>query len=495
MSGLKLNADKTEIISNGDDEGYDVNYMENQFLVQTSEKIKVNGIILSYNVEMARRINIEKMIDSVKAQLNSWTKRNLSLLGKIQIFKTFGLSQILYILSILHTVKSDGRALTDVIYKFIWNRNMDAKKAPDRIKRSIILCKVKNLGFGMIDYKEVVNGIRQRNVLRILNQENSPLTDIIRSSITTSVLNIKVLIPIRENIDSAIKLIRLHWANYLKDETLQPDKALIEILSSEYVGNLVLPKYRKQRLIRLHKNDMLWEVITMNNSERIIAKLDFNVLRYMNDLIRSNSLPNNDPQLKTRYDCLPIKDKILKWPKISSRALRESKVNNVVIKPKMLDVTDQRSLSKLGSDLAKLTNSRLISILLRCLHGDMYSRDRMFRFGMVDDDLCPRCNQKETISHMIFECNYSEKIWSETSKLMSINYQTINEVLGINLRHDKVTLTIHAELLCRLMSIDRLIIEPKSVLKMVIANLNALERGVTKYQIGKFLKFMETGLT
>ena len=125
----------------------------------------------------------------------------------------------------------------------------------------------------------------------------------------------------------------------------------------------------------------------------------------------------------------------------------------------------------------------------------MYSRDRMFRFGMVDDDLCPRCNQKETISHMIFECNYSEKIWSETSKLMSINYQTINEVLGINLRHDKVTLTIHAELLCRLMSIDRLIIEPKSVLKMVIANLNALERGVTKYQIGKFLKFMETGLT
>ena len=119
--------------------------MANQVLVRTSEKIKVNGIVLSYSVEMARKLNIEKMIESVRAQLNSWTKRNLSLLGKIQIFKTFGLSQILYTLAILQTVKSEDRALTDVIYKFIWNKNMDAKKAPDRIKRSIMLGKVRNL--------------------------------------------------------------------------------------------------------------------------------------------------------------------------------------------------------------------------------------------------------------------------------------------------------------------------------------------------------------
>ena len=495
VSGLKLNADKTEIISNGNDRSYNVTYMANQVLVRTSEKIKVNGIVLSYSVEMARKLNIEKMIESVRAQLNSWTKRNLSLLGKIQIFKTFGLSQILYTLAILQTVKSEDRALTDVIYKFIWNKNMDAKKAPDRIKRSIMLGKVRNLGFGMIDYKEVVNGIRQRNVLRLLNQDNTPLTDIIKSSITTSVINIKVLLPIRDNIDSAIKLIRLHLVKYLKDVKSHPDKSLLEILNHEYVGNLVLTKYRKQRIIRIHRNDRLGEVMTMSNRERIIAKLDCHVIRYVDELTQNVSQFNIDLQAKNKYKCLPIKDKILRWPKISSRTLRESCVNSAVIKPKMLNVTEQKCLSTLGISLAKLTNSKLKSILLRCLHGDVYSRDRMFRFGMVEDDLCPRCNLKETVSHMLFECNYSKRIWAETSKLTGIKYRTINEILGIDLKHDKVTLTIHAELLRRLMSIERPQMEPKSVLKMVVASLNALERGVTKYQIGLFLKYMETGYT
>ena len=150
LSGLRLNADKTEIISNKIYPAeYNISYNNKEVVIQIRDQMKVNGLTLSYNIEQARKSNIDSMIEAVEGQLKSWSNRNLSLLGKIQIFKTFGLSQILYTLTNIEIKKSEESILTGKIYKFIWNRNMDAAKAPDRIKRQTLLRKVQNLGFGM----------------------------------------------------------------------------------------------------------------------------------------------------------------------------------------------------------------------------------------------------------------------------------------------------------------------------------------------------------
>ena len=99
VSGLKLNAEKTEIITNGANSEFSVRYNNQRVDIQVCDQIKVNGIIMSYNHEEARKCNISKMLKLVESKLRGWTNRNLSLLGKIQIFKKFGLSQILYTLS------------------------------------------------------------------------------------------------------------------------------------------------------------------------------------------------------------------------------------------------------------------------------------------------------------------------------------------------------------------------------------------------------------
>ena len=105
LSGLNLNADKTEIINKGGLEKYTVNYNGKTVEIKQCEMIKINGILLSYDTDQARENNIAKMLDSVKTQLHAWSRRNLSILGKIQIFKTFGLSQILYTLSTVYITK------------------------------------------------------------------------------------------------------------------------------------------------------------------------------------------------------------------------------------------------------------------------------------------------------------------------------------------------------------------------------------------------------
>ena len=186
ISGLKLNADKTEIINIGGPSEFNVTYNSKDVHINVQDKIKVNGIILSYDNDLARKLNIDTMLKAVHTQLNSWSKRYLSLLGKIVIFKTFGLSQILYKLSVLEINRSEEKQLTNIIYKFLWNRNMDANRAPDRIRRSILATPVKELGFGMIDYKEVIKSLRIKNMLRVLNMETSPLSTIIKANITNS---------------------------------------------------------------------------------------------------------------------------------------------------------------------------------------------------------------------------------------------------------------------------------------------------------------------
>ena len=485
VSGLRLNADKTEIISRGGPRSYDITYNSKSFRIVSQHQMKVNGVILSYDTESARKINIMNMIELVRNQLNSWSNRNLSLIGKIQIFKTFGLSQILYTLSVVQIMKNEEKILTEVIYKFIWNRNMEANKAPDRIKRSILLNKVKNLGFGMIDYKEVVKGIRIKNTLRLLNTDCSPLANIIKSSINNSLICIDVTNPIREPIDSSIKLVRQLWNNAIMNEDFVNNSELMEIICREYIGYLLVPKYKKRKLAKAHRNDSINEILMISLSHPVLKLIRPKVAAYLNTC---NFIPTTS---MVSFDSIPYKKKIIKWPKITSKIIRNAGIIDEVTTPKMLNNYCADDLKKLGSSIATLTNSKLKTTLLRCLHGDVYSKERLNRFGMSDDNLCSRCAEVESTSHMLFECDYVNKLWIEASHITGILPLSINYVLGLNERHDKVTLTIHSEILRRLLAIDRPTIDPKKFLKSVIVNLNILEKGVTKYQIGKYLEIMD----
>ena len=138
LSGLKLNADKTEVISNCSNTTFLIDYQGSQYPITPIPRMKVNGIILSYNEEEVMALNFDKMYNAVLTQLRQWSNRGLSLLGKIQIFKTFGLSQIIYMGSVLMLSKKYETKLDEVIYRFIWNRDMTGNKAPDRIKRNTL---------------------------------------------------------------------------------------------------------------------------------------------------------------------------------------------------------------------------------------------------------------------------------------------------------------------------------------------------------------------
>ena len=483
MSGLNLNADKTEIIRNGNETyNYSLNYNQSTVVLKSCDDMKLNGIFIGYDINRVRHKNFEKVFISMDRQLRTWSSRNLSLMGKIQIYKTFGLSQILFASSTIMFTKQEEMQLTNLIYKFIWNRNIDSNKAPDRIKRSILNLRVASLGFGMIDFKEVVMGIRVKNVIRLLNNPKQPMNAIISNNINSSIINIKCLDSIRPAIDVAINKIRDMWSGTIKNCILEGSapRRLIDIVLNEYVGNLVLPRYGNKRLVLIRKHDRLSEIEDLRLDSPILKKLDKNI----QNLLKLNGVILHNPtSIITNHSIFPIKDNLKAAITITSKDVRLSLQPPIARLCKMITNPDEDILSNLGNIISKLTNIRNKTTILRAIHGDIYCGTRLKKFGMNDSDLCTRCGIPETIAHQLKECTYVTKIWDIISKLTGIKIVSLNQVLGHDPTHDKTTVTLHAEIIRQLMAIDRPTIDPIALVTSTIRRLSIVEKGITKIQI------------
>jgi hypothetical protein len=63
-------------------------------------------------------------------------------------------------------------------------------------------------------------------------------------------------------------------------------------------------------------------------------------------------------------------------------------------------------------------NSKLRNIYFRLIHNDFYTRVRMKKFGMTNNEDCPRCGEIETSEHLLWNCAHVKNIWSLFNQIM-----------------------------------------------------------------------------
>ena len=112
--------------------------------------IEILGIFFSYNKKETAKLNFESILDSLKKKLNFWRWRNLTVLGRIQIVKTFAISKFLYRASQLplsnEIIKSANKK---IIFDFIW-------KGKDKVKRRALINNIENGGLNMIHFESLI---------------------------------------------------------------------------------------------------------------------------------------------------------------------------------------------------------------------------------------------------------------------------------------------------------------------------------------------------
>ena len=481
ISGLKLNADKTELIQLGGEPEYKARYNGKTTKITPSNVIKINGLQLSFDCEMAVNLNLNKIYSSMEKQFKLWHGRYLSILGKILIYKTFGLSQILFIGSTVVISPTMEKRLNELIYKFIWNNSLDNKKAPDRIKRSILNASIRNLGFGMIDFREVIRSIRIANFFRLGKSVNSPMHLILKNSLNNSRIHIASLNKLSPVLEWTIKDLNKTWKNLIKECPQESRNYLYKIIGEEYVGNVLVKRFQKQRLGLLHRHDTISELLFHNKSHPIMKKIDKNIANFIRD--------NLDlPVTISKIHVIPTKTKLLTTDVLSTKIIRNLNNPQTILQPKMTETVEINKLARLGNIINKMKNIKLRSIILRGIHGDIYCGTRLKKFKMSESDACPRCNEPETIEHQLLKCQYVQQIWNICKRFTSIQCQKLDEVFGIHDFHDKTTLTVHSEIIRRLLSIERPTNDPIKLVSSVVDRLSIVERGISRHIITSFKK-------
>ena len=132
----------------------------------------------------------------------------------------------------------------------------------------------------------------------------------------------------------------------------------------------------------------------------------------------------------------------------------------------------------------KLTSVAHKNIILRALHGDIYTNERLFRFGMIDDPQCDRCEGIDTLQHRLGECPKVHDLFTElcsrTNRLRTLphseNEEITEKIFAIYRATNKATLTIHAEALKVICSKSELL-NPVNLVDRLIRNLIKRESG------------------
>ena len=138
-----------------------------------------------------------------------------------------------------------------------------------------------------------------------------------------------------------------------------------------------------------------------------------------------------------------------------------------------------------GYALSKVTSVRHKSCLLRVAHGEVYTKEKLHRFNLMDSPSCPRCGEVENLEHKFITCAYVERIWQEAFRLISrlidldLNEDKSNLIIGLVAGTEPLNLSIQAEILQRIMYFKddaSYLLRPKVLVQQAIGLLARREK-------------------
>ena len=160
-SGLKFNRQKTEAIPLGNlvlPKDFDV-------VKVTKKPVKILGIYFSTDKSENDVNNFDRKLSELESLISIWNRRNLSLVGKINIIRSLAIPKIMYSCNMLAIPKHFVKKAESIIYRFLWN-------GKDKIKRNVIIQEYENAGLKMPDISSMIKANRISWVKRLLDDDS-----------------------------------------------------------------------------------------------------------------------------------------------------------------------------------------------------------------------------------------------------------------------------------------------------------------------------------
>ena len=168
FSSLKLNVEKCEACWIGAEKDNPAKPINCKWVNIASEAIRTLAIYNSYDTDLVEKLNYLDNLKPLNDVIRTWESRGLSLAGKILVFKTLAVSQLLYVCTFKNPSTQIIESLNSIQKKFIWS-----KKRP-KIKHSRLIADYKDGGYKDIDIETKISSLKVKWVSRLLDDNFHP---------------------------------------------------------------------------------------------------------------------------------------------------------------------------------------------------------------------------------------------------------------------------------------------------------------------------------
>ena len=127
----------------------------------TVTELNILGVYISLDLKTREELKYKEIFSKIKRLLDWWKQRDLTIMGKVHVLKTYALSKLNFVSSSLVVPKWVIAEIKKICFEFIWN-------GKDRIKRMICYQDYSDGGLRMTDFELFVRTQRVMWLKRLL---------------------------------------------------------------------------------------------------------------------------------------------------------------------------------------------------------------------------------------------------------------------------------------------------------------------------------------
>ncbi len=451
FSGTKLNVEKCEGLWLGSLKNYQNNCRI--FGMKWPKVIKCLGIYVGHEKELNIKLNWYDKLDKIKQILSLWSQRELSIYGKVQIIKTFILSQLVQIASLLPVPQDFVVKLNEMLFSFLW-------KGKDKVKRIKIIQPSVKGGINMVDIQSMFTALKAVWVHRINNSDptiNSwaqlanyfigkklNLHNVILFSMDS-----KTLFPDLQDVHPFYREVILSYS-YANQTTFE--SFCSNIHNQSLWGNRFICVTRKRKKCALflrnwirsgvnkvgdlkYVNGMLDEVYVyrtirkQTNIHTEIALMKKALEPYRHLLIDTNVQCHCDNNVHKVLKLTKSKEIYLKLLEIKSSDITTTDMcSNVSELCTTMNMSVDNAFKK---QLCSRIEIKLKEFNYKVMYNILPCNANLQKWRIKNSDVCDLCEDKHTIEHLLFECHRALFLWSVVKDVYHIDIVFGNVVCGL----------------------------------------------------------------
>ena len=442
LSGLNLNFHKCVPLKIGSLRNiHDLVYSKKKELIWNKDTAKALGIYFHSHIQQVLELNYKQRIENFRNDITIWKKHKLTTIGNITVFKSFILSKLTFLFSVLPDPPQETlKSLKQQSFELIWNNKRD------KIKRDTITKPYEDGGLRMVDLNQYLNSINITWVKRFADKENTGAwklfyvkdlskngglllfqsnlapADIKSLNIRNSFLNDILYSWCSLNYDNEPKDInsQILWNNSHIKNVNKPLAFLLWIDKGiSYVKNIFdYPNKRIKTFAEL-QNEFDLPTHEFLNYHKLISVLPKEWMRLLKDQV--NQVKQEEPSL-FRILNEKKKDKICKY--MTDFQTKKLKNNDKTKAQHKWELNfpenrfDWKNIYSAIFDICK--DNTLQNFQYNFVHRNIATNKYLLKCKYVASSLCSFCNMAiETLDHLFWECSITQYFWNKLFDLLS----------------------------------------------------------------------------